>query len=70
MAFIGLLAVMVTAVVMIFLIGVAPILLGTVLYRNTTHKRLGLALRVIGYILLIPSLILGTALALLVWQQF
>lgn len=70
MAFIGLLAVIITAALLIFTIGVAPILIGTALFRNTKHKRLGIALRIVGYILLLPSLMLGTATALLVWHQF
>lgn len=69
MAFIGLLAVMLTAAVIILAMGVAPIIAGTVLYRKTAHKRLGLALRIVGYCLLIPSLVIGACMALIVWRQ-
>lgn len=69
MAFIGLLAVMLTAAVIILVQGVAPIVAGTVLYRKTAHKRLGLVLRIVGYCLLLPSLAVGACMTVIVLRQ-
>ena len=54
MAFIGLLLVMLGAAAAVLIIGITPIVVGTILYKKTEHKKLGLVLRITGYILLIP----------------
>ncbi|MBE6862319.1 MAG: hypothetical protein E7497_05410 [Ruminococcus sp.] len=59
MAFIGLLLVMLGAAVAVLIIGITPIIVGTILYKKTKHKKLGLTLRIFGYIMLIPVFAVG-----------
>lgn len=57
MAFIGLTYVSILYIVIVLILGLAPFIIGTVLYRKTEHKKLGIGLRIFGYIVMIPSLI-------------
>lgn len=43
----------------VIILGILLIIIGTILYHKTSHKRLGVALRIFGYIFLIPSLAVG-----------
>ena len=52
------------AVVIVLIIGVAPIIAGTVLYNKTEHKKAGIVLRILGYITLIPSVVIGVLMAI------
>ena len=54
MAFIGLLLVMAVAFVVLMCIGVFPIIIGTHLIHHTPKRKLGIFLRILGYILLVP----------------
>ncbi len=58
MAFIGLFAVMVIAFCVVIFLGVAPILTGTILIKRTGHKKLGIVIRILGYIILIPTIVI------------
>lgn len=58
MAFIGLMYVSILYIVIVLILGLAPFIIGTVLYRKTEHKKLGIGLRIFGYIVMLPSLIL------------
>ena len=69
MAFIGLIFASLTAVVIISAAGIMPIFIGTVLYRQTGHKKLGIVFRIIGYIMLIPSIGIGTVMAVLMFLK-
>ena len=70
MAFIGLLFVLLIAVVIVLLIGIAPIIVGTVLYNKTEHKKVGVVLRIIGYITLIPSIVISVLMAIIMFHKF
>ena len=70
MAFIGLLFVLFIAAVIILTIGIAPIVVGTVLYNKTEHKKAGIALRILGYITLIPSVVIGVLMAIVMFRKF
>lgn len=59
----GILVLMSIVFVAIFIVGVLPIIVGTILYHKTSHKRFGVALRIFGYIALGPSLGIGIILA-------
>ncbi len=63
MAFIGLLLVILGAASAVLIIGITPIVVGTILYKKTEHKKLGLAVRIIGYILLVP--VFGAAIVMI-----
>ena len=68
MAFIGSLFVLLIAVVIVLLIGIAPIIVGTVLYNKTEHKKVGVVLRIIGYITLIPSIVISVLMAIIMFH--
>lgn len=70
MAFIGLLFVLLIAVVIVLIIGIAPIIVGTVLYNKTEHKKTGIVLRILGYITLIPSVVIGVLMAIVMFRKF
>lgn len=46
MAFISIVLVFLVAIAIILIVAIAPIVIGTVLYHKTSHKKLGIALRV------------------------
>ena len=69
MAFIGLLFVLFIAVVIILTIVIAPIIFGTVLYKKTEHKKTGIVLRILGYITLIPSVVIGVLMAIVIVME-
>ncbi len=69
MAFIGLLFVLLIAVVIVLIIGIAPIIIGTILYNKTDHKKIGIALRILGYITLIPSIVIGVLMASVMFHK-
>lgn len=57
MAFLGVLGVLALAAMLgfvVLIISIAPIIVGTVLIRKTEHRKLGIALRIYGYIAFIP----------------
>ncbi len=69
MAFIGLLAVDIAIVMLVIFGGIVPIVAGTLLYRKTNRKKLGIALRIIGYVILIPIvLVIGTMVILMIFN--
>ena len=71
MAFIGLTYVSILYIVIVLILGLASFIIGTVLYRKTEHKNLGIGLRILGYIVMIPSLILDVMMIfvrLAVWK--
>ncbi len=70
MAFIGLLFVLLIAAVIILIIGIVPIIIGTVLYNKTEHKKIGIVFRILGYITLIPSIIIGVLMAIIMFRKF
>ena len=70
LAFIGSLFVLLIAVVIVLLIGIAPIIVGTVLYNKTEHKKVGVVLRIIGYITLIPSIVISVLMAIIMFHKF
>ncbi len=70
MAFIGLMFVLFIAVVIVLIIGIAPIIVGTVLYNKTEHKKTGIVLRILGYITLIPSVVIGVLMAIVMFRKF
>lgn len=65
MAFIGLLGVMVTALVIVLFLGVAPIIIGSVLIKRTERKRLGIFFKILGYFILIPTIIITIILVII-----
>ncbi len=58
MAFIGLLAVTIGLIIAVLVISIAPIIIGTIVYK-TGRKKLGLALKIFGYFMLIPVFAAG-----------
>ncbi len=70
MAFIGLLFVLLIAAAIVLIIGIAPIIVGTVLYNKTEHKKLGIVFRILGYITLIPSIVIGVLMAITMFPIF
>ena len=59
MAFMGVLLVIiviVSALGVVFFLGMLPIIVGTILIKKTTHKRMGVVLRIFGYIVILPIL--------------
>ena len=42
----------------VIFLGVAPILTGTILIKRTKHKKLGIVIRILGYIILIPTILI------------
>ena len=59
MAFIGLLGVMFVLFIAIFAITIFSIIIGTVLKKKTKHIVLGTTLRIIGFVLIVPVVILA-----------
>ncbi len=70
MAFIGVLLVLIGIAAVfggIFFLGVVPIIVGTILIKKTKYHKIGVTLRIFGYIVIIPL----TALAVFtVWWWF
>ena len=69
MAFIGLLLVISAAVIIVLIIGISPIVIGTILYNKTKHKKLGIFLRIFGYIVLLPIIIGGILIAVIMHSK-
>ncbi len=71
MAFIGLLFTIILALAIILLtvlvLGVAPIVIGTVICCKTVHKVVGLVFKIIGFVILIPAIVIGFVLAALLF---
>ena len=57
MAFMGIVLMFLVMVVIVLIVGVAPVVVGTFLYHKTKHKKLGVALRIFGYIVILPIII-------------
>lgn len=70
MAFISLVLVFLVAIAIILIVGIVPIVIGTILYHKTSHKKLGIALRVFGYIILIPVIVIAVLAALAMFNLF
>ncbi|MBQ7131924.1 MAG: hypothetical protein IJO29_05075 [Oscillospiraceae bacterium] len=51
---IGTLALLAFLGFLVLLVSIAPIIIGTVIVRKTQHKKLGVAIRIYGYIAFIP----------------
>lgn len=49
--------------IIIFVFGVLPVIIGTSFYRNGVHKKLGILIRIMGYIFFIPVMGTGVAVA-------
>lgn len=58
MAFIGLLFVWIVTFCIIFFIGILPIVIGTIIHKFTKYKKIGMGLRIIGYTILIPTVVI------------
>ena len=56
MAFSGGLLVILAGIGLVLFIGFASVVTGTILYNNK-HKKLGVAFRILGYIILIPPIV-------------
>ncbi len=69
MAFIGLLFVLLIAVVIVLIIGIVPIIVGTVLYNKTEHKKIGIVFRILGYITLIPSIVIVVLMVIIMFRR-
>lgn len=54
--------------VIIFVFGVLPVIIGTFLYRKGRHRKLGIFIRIIGYIFFIPVIASGIAVACFVHE--
>ncbi len=65
MAFIGLLGVMIVLWIAVLGICATAIIIGTILKKKTNHQVLGTTLRIIGFVLLIPVLVLSVILLLI-----
>lgn len=67
MAFMGVLLVIIGIGVVFgafFFLGIVPIIIGTILIRKKKHPKAGVALRIFGYIIIIPLL---TIAGLTIW---
>lgn len=61
MAFIGLLVViagMAALLLGVLFFGIALMIVGTILHKKTKYKKLGVTLRIFGYIVFIPTLVI------------
>ncbi len=65
MAFIGLLAVSIGLVLLVIVLSLTPIVVGTILIRKTRYRKTGTALRIIGYILILPFVVTAGTLFLM-----
>ena len=54
MAFIGLFVVNIALIALILFLGIMPIVIGTILIHKTKYKKVGIALRIFGYVVLVP----------------
>lgn len=54
--------------IIIFVFGVLPVIIGTSFYRNGVHKKLGILIRIMGYIFFIPVIASGIAVACFVHE--
>lgn len=61
MAFISMIFVYFIGFCILLGLGIAPIIAGTILYHKTERKKLGIALRILGYVMLIFGLAVLTA---------
>lgn len=68
MAFIGVFMMIVATVIAVIVFGVLPIIVGTILRHKTKYKKIGRALRIFGYVMLLP--ILSVALWFLIFGRF
>lgn len=66
MAFIGLFMVMIAVFFIVLILGIMPILVGTYLIKRTNRKKLGIFLRIIGYIITIPIILIVIMLAIII----
>ncbi len=69
MAFISLLFVVFAAIVIVLIVGRLPIVIGTILYHKTSCRKLGVALSVFGYIVLIPVIVVAVLAVMMVLSQ-
>ena len=66
MAFISLLFASMVAVAIVLAIGITSVIIGTHLYNKTEYKKLGIGIRIFGYITLIPSIVIIVLMAVLI----
>lgn len=64
-AFMGVVLMFLAMIVIILIVGVVPIVVGTFLYHKTKHKKLGIAFRIFGYIVILPIIIVCISLFML-----
>lgn len=57
MAFMGIFLFFAAVVLIILFLGAALIIIGTILYKKTDHKKLGIALRIFGYVVIVPVIV-------------
>ncbi len=69
MAFIGLLFVLLSAAAIVLIVGIAPIIVGTILYNKTKYKKTGIVFRILGYITLIPSIVIGVLMTIIMFRR-
>lgn len=60
---------MLAAAAFVFIIGITPIIIGTILYKKTGHKKTGIILRITGYIVLLPAVVIGIIMAVTMFIQ-
>ncbi len=65
MAFMGIVLMFWAMIVIVLIVGVVPIVVGTFLYYKTKHKKSGIALRIFGYIVILPIIIVCISLFIL-----
>ena len=59
MAFVGLIGIMIGLWIVAFSVSVMSIIIGTLLKNKTKHKVLGTVLRIIGFVLIIPVVLIA-----------
>lgn len=57
MAFMGIFLFFAAVVLIILFLGAALIIIGTILYKKTDHKKLGIALRIFGYVVIVSVIV-------------
>lgn len=59
MAFMGIVLIFLAVIVMVLFFGIGSYVGGTILYHKTSHKKLGLALRIVGYLFIVPLIVIS-----------
>jgi len=69
MAFISMIFVYFIGFCILLGLGIVPVIVGTILYHKTERKKLGIALRIFGYVILIPILIICIIIAIITFRD-